>query len=362
MGLGLSAETVKAVTSEMEIGAIIQVSTLQEIVSGGSADNLSKMLNEGDLNFLALALQSMGATPEAMGNLSMLLEENNGAVSLGGLLEFLKTLEKPAAELNLNLAYDNMRDIVMKVESTSEVVKAPVFNEILLKLSLLGDRELDRNFYDLSPALQALRGGLSGIRGDASSTGDFNSAGRDGHEDRREREERRLMNSSYGQNGSTTVAGAFAGSVYDDVASYSSQDSLARQLSQKLLYSSRRGIRRLKMNLSTESLGQLSVELKVSGNKLTANIMAESLEAYKALEKEVMALRDSLGAEGIELKLTLSYSGSGDSGKFFAGDGKEYSLGLNLDPGEALDGEEISHEEGGPVSVSAGGTLLNTLV
>jgi hypothetical protein len=363
MGLGLSPETVKAVTSEMEVGAIIQASTLQEIIAADGQASLSLNISEGNLNFLALALESMGASATDLGNLSLLLEESEGDLNLGKLLDFLATLEKPKTQVNLASVAENIQDLLLKVENTQEVVKAPVFNEILLKLSLLGDRELDKNFFELSPALQALRGGLSGIRGDAQGSGDFNHTGGNNKEDRREREERRLMSASLpqGQNGGA-LSGAFTGSLYDEVAGYSSQDTIAKQLKDKLIYSARRGVRRLKMNLSPESLGQLSIELKVSGNKLTANIQADSLEAYRALEKEVMALRDSLSADGIELKMTLSYAGADqDEKSFFASDGQEYQFGLRVNPEEIFPEEENSQEEDDGDDFYSG-SLLNTMV
>jgi hypothetical protein len=366
MGLGLSAETVKQLTSQLEVGSIIQTSTLIEIVSGGGAANLQASVGEGDLNFLALALQSMGASFDSLNNLSMLLQENQGQVSLGSLLEFLKTLEKPATQTNVAQIAQDIQDIALKVESQSEVVKAPVFNEILLKLSLLGDRELDKNFFELSPALQALRGGVSGIRDDAAAGGDFNQSGRGNNgEDRKEREERRMMGATAVQaGGSGAVAGAFSGSLYDEVASYSSQDGLARQLGQKMLYSARRGVRRLKMSLAPESLGQLSIELKVSGNKLTANIQAESLEAYRALEKEAMALKDSLGAEGIELKLTLGYSGEDGSNAdgYFKGPGNESHMGLTISEDDLAAEEESSGQDGITYANGNYGPLLDTVV
>ena len=169
-----------------------------------------------------------------------------------------------------------------------------------------------------------------------------------------------MMNASFTQGaGSSATAGAFAGSVYDEVAGYSAGDTLARQLSQKLVYSARRGVRRLKMNLTPESLGQLTVELKVTGNKLTASIRADSLEAYQALEKEVMALRDTLSAEGIELKLTLTYAGADDSGKYFAEDGSEYQLGLSVPQGEEPEEEENAGDGDEWSSGPAGGGLFS---
>jgi hypothetical protein len=362
LGLGLSSETVKAVTSEMEIGAIIQVKTLKEIISSTGALSPQNLMGEGDLNLFTLTLESMGASSTDMGNLSLLLEENKGTVSLGTLLDFLKNLEKPQTQVKLTQVYENIKDLSIKLESAQEAVKAPVLNDILLKLSLLGDRELDKNFFELSPALQALKGGVSGIRADSQGGGDSNNPSGHNSEERKEREERRLMNAQVSDSSSSkAVSGAFTSSLYDEVASYSSTDTLAKQIKDKLIYSARRGIRRLKMNLSPEELGELSIELKVVGNKLTANIQADSMEAYKALEKEVMALRESLSAEGIELKLTLGYAGDTDSTKFFAKDGTEYQFGIRVNTEEYFSGEENSQEEEETFGDTPSGGLLNTV-
>jgi hypothetical protein len=360
LGLGLSIETVKQVTSQMEIGAIIQSSTLAEIVGSGGAEAMQRPLGEGDLNFLALALQSMGASLDSLNKLGLLLEESGGQLNLGGLMDFLKTLETPRTAQNLTQLASSIQDIALSVSSEQELTKAPVFNEILMKLSLLGDQRLDRDFFELSPALQALRGGLSGMRNDVSSGGDFNQDGGKGGEDRRERESRRMTAAGGAGGGPGTLSGAFAGSLYDGVAGYSGQESLARQLSQRIAYGARNGVRRLKMSLAPESLGELSIELKVSGNKITANIQAESLEAYRALEGEVMALRESLAAEGLELSLTLGFAGEG--GKFFADDGTWRPLEAGI-PGEGGEGgEESSPDYAADQGYATGGSLLDTLV
>ena len=168
------------------------------------------------------------------------------------------------------------------------------------------------------------------------------------------------MDPASAQSGSSSpVSGAFAGSLYDEVAGYSSSDSLARQISQKLVYSARRGVRRLKMDLSPESLGRLSVELRVQGNKLAANIQADSAEAYQALESEVMALKDALAQEGIELKLTLSYAGSGGSqnsdGGVFQGERKSQTW-------LRADAEENSPEEPADEADLISGGLISAVV
>ncbi|MDR1312420.1 MAG: flagellar hook-length control protein FliK [Deltaproteobacteria bacterium] len=366
LGLGLSAEAVKSVTSGVAPGSILPAATLRTLISGGiSAESLSPAIGEGDLGYLALALQSMGAGPEAADGISLMLEMKGGAVSVGDLLSFLETLEKPAdpslVQLSPKQAAKEIQTVLQNLKSDAELVKAPVFNEIILKLSMLGDRQMDRGFYELSPALQALRGGLGQAAGGDGGR-PFEDGGGDSKGGRREREERRLMASqaaasraSAAGGASSAMSGAFAAGMEDGAAGAASRETLVRELKEKLVYSARRGVRRLKMSLSPESLGGLDIELKVKGDKVTANIKADSLEAYKALEGEVKTLRDELAAEGLELKLTVSFDGGGDSspgGSFYAKDGSRYDLngswsGRGNGGGDGGDGEGEGEGGGG---------------
>ncbi|MDR1164903.1 MAG: flagellar hook-length control protein FliK [Deltaproteobacteria bacterium] len=346
LGLGFSPETIKAVTSGASPGSILPASSLRDLITAAAgAENLSPLITEGDLSFLALALQSMGAGEEAVNGINLLLKGSGGELSLGGLLDFLATLDKPRTANPQEMAAD-IQTVLRELKSQEEIGRPILFNEVIIKLSLLGDREMDRNFYELSPALQALRGGVSALRdGAAGGNGDFSQGGgqRDG-ESRREREERRALAGASGAlSMASPLSGATGASLYDEVAGYGGGETLARQLKEKLVYGARAGIRRLKMSLNPESLGRLDVELRVKGNKLTANVKAESLEAYNALEKEVAALREALGEEGLELKLTLSFSGENPRREFFAGGGD----GLSGDgPEESADMGEARMAEG----------------
>ncbi|MDR1037199.1 MAG: flagellar hook-length control protein FliK [Deltaproteobacteria bacterium] len=176
---------------------------------------------------------------------------------------------------------------------------------------------------------------------------------------------------------SASLSGAFAAGLGDGDVGRSSRETLVRELRDKLVYSARRGVRRLRMSLSPESLGGLDIELRVKGSKVTANIRAESLEAYQALEGEVRTLRDELSAEGLELKLTVSYDGGGQAsgGSFHAEDGRRYGLdgramagAVDLAGGGDADGpdpEEISSAADGVTPGSQGvyaGSLLQAVV
>ncbi|MDR3152699.1 MAG: flagellar hook-length control protein FliK [Deltaproteobacteria bacterium] len=392
LGLGLSPEAVRSVTTGIQPGSILPAATLRSLITGGiSSESLAPTLGEGDLSYLALALQSMGAGEEAAEGISLMLEMKGGAVSIGDLLTFLDTLEKPSAagaglKVSPEAAARDIQTVLASLKSDAELVKAPAFNEIILKLSLLGDRQLDRNFYDLSPALQALRGGLGQAAGGERSR-PFEGGGDGGRDERRGREERRLMASAAaaqaasGSPGaaSSAQAGAFAAGLPDEQGRLAGRQTAAAELRDKLIYSARRGIRRLRMSLTPESLGGLDIELKVKGSQVTANVKADTLEAYKALETEVRALREELAAEGLELKLTLTYGGGGEgsgSGSFWAGDGRRYGLGGETggdgrDSAEGLSAGDADGGAGGAAEISAaslagasgeGGSWAGTLI
>ncbi|MDR2350479.1 MAG: flagellar hook-length control protein FliK [Deltaproteobacteria bacterium] len=370
LGLGLSLETVKAVTTGTAPGSLLPASTLRGLITSveGGEEALSGLIGEGELNFLALALQSMARGTETVNGVNLLLSSNPGNVTLGDLLTFLDSVaQNEMVPSTLETAKD-IQTILSKIQNDQELVKAPVFNEAMLKLSLLGDREIDRDFFELSPALQALKGGISG-RG--AGTGEFDGNGKD---ERREREERRLLSLASAANGnakSAAIRGGFSGILGDEAAAQTSGETLGSRVREKLVYSARKGIRKLRMSLSPESLGGLEIELRVRGNSLTANIRAETLEAYEALEKEANALKKSLALEGLELKLTLTH---GDGGSYMAGNGERHSLGngnargdlsgngTDDSPGNSGDGEEFSPDDEFPVREAVLEFGLNAVV
>jgi flagellar hook-length control protein FliK len=170
-----------------------------------------------------------------------------------------------------------------------------------------------------------------------------------------------LAGSLLAESGGPVTAGN-GSSFAEDLAGYGARESLARQISQKLIYSARRGLHRLKMDLDPESLGHLDVELKVKGDKLTANIKAESLEAYEALEKDVSALKESLGLAGLKLSLSLSYDGptvANNHGEREQG-GKNGRSGNGI--GQSQDAESEGPEGRSGESLMAQSRLLDRVV
>jgi hypothetical protein len=331
--LGLSSEVVQAVTS-MSPGQTLVSSDLKSILlqEGGGEEVLAPYLTSGNLTSLYEALKSMGAGSSTLGQLTDFISVNQGQANLNDLLGLLAFSEQPGpVASDPQKVAEQIQNLLSQTSTDSELVKAPVFNEIVLKMTLLGDRQISDDFMEMSPALQALRGGLSVWReGQNSQSGGFEQSG----EKERNREERLMA--QRGLTSQTLSRGleqplfestlSSLAALSEETAGYAGE-TLARQISQKLVYSARRGIHRLKMNLSPESLGQLDVELKVKGEKLTAYIKAESLEAYEALEKEMSGLKESLSQAGLQLEMTLSYDGDSGQGQAMARSG--YGQGQN---------------------------------
>lgn len=345
--LGISTEMVKAVTSAVGPGESLTSAGLAAILTGEGGDELlAPCLADGDLSSLVGALKSMGLDQRGMEGLNVLMgQEGANLGDLLGLLAFLETPEPLSA--NPAKAAADVQRLLTRTSQEGALVKEPLFNEIILKLANLGDRELSDDFAELSPALQALRGGLG-----TASQGDpigGHGGGKSGSGDGRERQERHLA--AMGLGGETAASraagdGLFQSAMAGQTAGGSMGEAIARQLEQKLVYSLRRGVHRLKMSLSPENLGHLNIELKVKDDKLVAYIKADSEEAYSALEGEMGALKDALAAEGLELAMTLSYEGEDRSRQSLTrtGYGRELENDANEGEEEALDDDQIGQD------------------
>ncbi|MDR1577980.1 MAG: flagellar hook-length control protein FliK [Deltaproteobacteria bacterium] len=349
LSLGLSTEAVKAVTSGLAPGESFTERSLRNLLAN-SEETMAPCLADGDVNSLMVALNSMGAKPESLTLFSQFLAQSPQA-NLDDLLGFMKVLETPAATTSeaANLAQD-VQSLIASSRREAEIAKAPVFNEIILKLSSLGDRELADNFAELSPALQALRGGVSGARSGGEGLG--------GQNQQRGQDQAKERLALSGVNSPTLNQGlegtGFSQSLAADLAGYGARESLGKQLEQKLIYSVRQGAHRLKMDLDPENLGRLDVELKVKNDKLTAHIRAETVEAYEALEKEISSLKASLMESGLEMTLTLSFDGQAEKDRHFARSDRP-SLGES-------NASETAESEDSPSSVATPDRLLDKVI
>lgn len=306
--LGASAEIVSQITSGFVPGEDVTAAALRNIIGSGDDGFLAPGLTEADAYNLAAMLRSMGAGSRQLNSLSNLLAESRGHLSINDFLNFIENMEKAPAQTIGSGELDQIQAILANISREQGLVKTPVFDEILTKIQMLGDREIDDSFIKLSPALQALRGGLTGQAQNAAFGGQSgHQQGQGGPRDGREEKEqyRHLMNASL--NGAETSQAA-AVEATETMQGYGGQESLARQISQKMIYSHRRGLNRLKMKLAPENLGRLDIELRVKDDQLVAHIRADSREAYQALASEIESLKEALAKGGLEIAgLTVAF-------------------------------------------------------
>ncbi len=308
--LGASSEIVSAVTSGFKAGEPITAAALRSIIGSGDDGFLAPCLSEADARNLDSLLRSMGASDSQLNSLSNLLSQTKGQLTMNDFLNFIEGMETTPAKTVTGSELDLVKNILDNISRDQQLVKTPVFDEILTKMQMLGDREIDDNFMDLSPALQALRGGLTAMSQNAAlghNAGQGGLGGQSGQKnDREAREQYRQMLHATAHQGESTPAAAVEAS--ETFAGYGGQETLARQISQKMVYSHRRGVNRLKMKLNPENLGGLEIELKVKGDQLVAHIRAESRAAYQALAGDIKSLKEALAEGGLEIAdLTLAF-------------------------------------------------------
>lgn len=308
-GLGASPETVAGVVSGFMTGDQVTVADLRHVLSATDDGLTAPCLTETDINNLAAMLKSMGAGQNNLKSLSSMLAQNNGQTTVDDVLNFLEGLENAKPQTVTGQELKLVKNILDNITREQELVKLPVFDETLLKLQSLGDREIDDDFMQMSPALQALRGGISGTSQNAAFGGQSGHHGQNGqsgqrHDGRDTKEQARQT--VYAANSDSTPAAA--SEAVETVQSYGGQESLARQISQKIAYSHRRGVHRLKMNLNPVDMGRLDIELKVQGDQLVAHIRAENRETYEALAGEIESLKTALAESGLGISnLTLAF-------------------------------------------------------
>ncbi len=318
--LGASTDIMGKVTSGFQPGDKVTAAALRQIIGSGDDGLLASTLSEADARNLASMLKSMGATDDQLNGLSTLLAKTQGQMSMDDFLGFIEGMETTPTKTVTGKELEMVKAIMENISREQELVKTPVFNEVLTKIQALGDRDIDDNFTKLSPALQALRGGVSAMSQNASPGGHPGQGGLGGqnaqHQDHESKEHYRQM-LHQAQGAEPTPAAAIEAA--ETFAGYGGQESLARQISQKMVYSHRRGLHRLKMNLNPVDMGRLDIELKVKGGELVAHIRAENREAYEALANEIDDLKQALADGGLSIgNLTLSYDDQATGNREFA--------------------------------------------
>lgn len=310
--LGASPETVSRLTSSFELGQSVTAEALQQIV--GDDPQLSTNISQGDMESLRTFLRSMGASQQDLRSLANLFQQNGGQMSLNELFGFIENMRSAPAEALTDKQLERVKNILNKISREQELAKTPVFDETLTKLQMLGDQEIDGEFMKMSPALQALRGGLT-AQSLNNSFGGY--SGQNGHNSQEEQAQEHYRQVLHATNSESTPTAAI--DTVETAQSYGGQETLARQISQKIIYSHRRGLHRLKMNLNPANLGQVDIELKVEGERLTAHLRLENRDSFQAVAEDIESLKQALTDSGIELaNITVALDDSSSGATEFA--------------------------------------------
>ena len=310
--LGASTEVIDHALNSVKPGQPMTGEVLRDIFRRTEVGGLARNLGPGDIKSLAAFLREMGAGQEALEKLENRLWQTSGQMPLESFLDFLDGLKETPAEAVTSKDMEKVKSLLEQVSRDDGLARPPVFNEILIKLRALGDAEIDDDFVNLSPALQALRGGISGSEDFAGEQ--FRGQDRENRENQ-ERYRQAVQALGTGQDG---PAGA---SIVAEAEGYGGRsETLTRQIAQKIVFSRRRGLHRLKMNLEPAELGRLDIELSVKDGVLTASIRAENRAAYEALGDRVAELKKALAEGGVELAgLTLAHDDAESGHTFTAG-------------------------------------------
>jgi flagellar hook-length control protein FliK len=90
------------------------------------------------------------------------------------------------------------------------------------------------------------------------------------------------------------------------------EEKLMTGLSAETVQRLREGVSELKLRLSPESLGEMSLKVRLNDDKLTAQIQVTQPDVKSALEADLPRLREALAARGLEVR-DIDISSSGDS-------------------------------------------------
>ncbi len=383
--IGASPKVVESILGGFEPGEKITSAALKDLIGAADETLLNAPISEGNAETLVTALKVMGASPAQLNSLGNLLAESGGKMSVNDFAGFFDQMG-PGRDVSVGTKeLDLIKNILANINREQELAKTPVFNEILTKIQALGDQELDGEFTKLSPALQALRGGISAEnaessidnadpdgqserKGEQNPYNQSSQTGRDGQErsgqehsgqrhsgqqysgqerpdqqnsgQEREHEAREQYRQAAQAvlTGADVTASSLQTSETAQSYGYGGQDSVARQISQKILYSHNRGLHRLRMKLNPETLGGLDIELKVKDGELTAHIKAESRETYMALADEVDALKEALAEGGVKLSnMTLAFDDEETGRREFADLGMRGGRNPGFEEEEAID-------------------------
>ncbi len=304
---GLGADQVKNVLANLKIGQRFGADALRDILLKNGDDNLKGMnLSDVDPENLKSLLASMGVGESDQNKFWAKMKQTRGRMSLEAFLGFLKSVERPDA-LSLDQA-NNIREMMRSMLMSKSFKGSPHFNRVLSLLQSMGDKEIDQNFLQSNPAIQALRSGpasTKAILGGNLGQGGSNGSGQGG-------------SNGSGQglggmfDGQLKTAEASAGKARGAGLTSRLSESVFKQVAEKMIYQANNNQHRLKLQLTPPELGKLNINMVVKANVVHATIIADNPLVKDALEEQMAQLKDNLAKQGLDLgSFDISYRDQG---------------------------------------------------
>lgn len=293
--MGLSAEEVKDVLSGLKAGQKFGASQLKDILLKYGKGNLrGPALGNADMQNLKDMLASMGMDQKDLQNLFDKIEKTGGRLSLEGLLSFMESVDRPEALTASQL--ENIEQIINKMKLSDSLKKQPKFNRIISMLQAMGDKNVDENFLNSNPAIQALRGG-------STPSNALNSLGRNssGNSNNGNGNQHSFQPGMSGAEAKSEVRTGIPRAAQTTFTSRLSESAL-QQISDKMSYHARNGVHSMKLQLTPAELGKLDINLVMKNNGLHATIIAENPHVKDAMSEQLNQLKETLAAQGLELE------------------------------------------------------------
>ena len=299
--LGLDAEEVKDILDSLKAGQDFSADKLRSLITQNSDNNLKDMdLSKVNKENLKELLNSLGLKDDDLKNLWSKMNQSQGKISMEGFLGFLKSAEQTEPLQVEQL--ENIRQVMKNLLMANGLKPTPQFNRIVSLLQSMGDREIDQDFLNASPALQALRGGAASARavteGSASGQGNENNLGQ-GFTRSGTGESQGQSLTSGSETKTTSESKAFQ--LGRGALPTTLTRSVANQVAEKMVYQAFNDQHRLKLQLTPQNLGRLSISMVVKESTVTASIVAENPMVKEALETQISQLRENLAAQGLTL-------------------------------------------------------------
>jgi flagellar hook-length control protein FliK len=219
-------------------------------------------------------------------------------------LGFLKSVERPDT-LSIDQA-NNIRQMMRSMLMSQSFKGSPHFNRVLSLLQSMGDQEIDQNFLQTNPAIQALRSGPASTKA-ILGNGNQGQGGSNGSGQGTADGSGRGMGGMF--DGQLKSAETSAGKARSAGLTSRLSDSVLKQVAEKMIYQANNNQHRLRLQLTPPELGKLNINMVVKANVVHATIIADNPQVKAALEDQMAQLKDNLAKQGLDLEhFDISYN------------------------------------------------------